>query len=114
MLVHWQESFELGHPVADAEHREVVDLLNKLDALLAGDGPSPTIIDALESLLITLARHFEQECPPYRQILARAQDIHRAWCNSATIPSRDDIRMLAHWWLLHLCHHIHGTAQVAP
>jgi hypothetical protein len=109
MLVHWQKDFELGHPVADAEHREVVDLLNELDICIATGAPPLSIERALEALTSTLARHLAQERIPPHPLLERAEQIRRAWQDEAASPQRDDLRSLAHWWLIHLCCHAQGV-----
>lgn len=104
MLVQWQKDFELGHPTTDAEHREVVDLLNELYVTLDGDAPPDAIDRALDALVHLLASHLhahEEDAP----LVDRARDLHRNWREAATPPRRNDLRTLAHWWLEHLCSH---------
>lgn len=103
MLVQWQRDFELGHPTTDAEHREVVDLLNELYVCLDGDTAPETIDRALNSLVHLLARH-----PCESSVVHHARDLHRNWRECAAAPKRDDLRALAHWWLEHVCSHPHG------
>lgn len=106
MLVQWQKDFEWGHPATDAVHREVVDLLNELDVLLA-EGSSPDAIDrGLDALTQLLASHLpaEADAPP---IVGQVRNLHRNWRETATIPNRRDLRDLAHWWLQHVCDNRH-------
>lgn len=100
MLVQWQKDFEIGHPPTDAEHREVVDLLNELDVGLGADSPAEPVDRALEALSHLLsARHDADEA------LEHLRDLRRAWDQGAPELGRNDLRALAHWWLRHLCTH---------
>jgi hypothetical protein len=111
MLVQWQKDFELGLADADAEHRQVVDLLNELDICLVAGAPPQAIEHTLQALSGTLARHLHLERVPPHPLLERAERLVRAWQDDAASPRRDDLRTLAHWWLIHLCCH---AQQMAP
>lgn len=104
MLVQWQKDFELGHPTTDAEHREVVDLLNELYISVDGDLPPDAIDRALDNLARLLASHMHahQDAAP---VVNHVRDLHRNWREAAAAPKRSDLRTLAHWWLEHLCSH---------
>lgn len=104
MLVQWQKDFELGHPTTDAEHREVVDLLNELYVSLDEDAAPEAIDRALGSLARLLASHLhaQQDAAP---LISHVRDLHRNWREAAAAPNRGDLRILAHWWLEHLCSH---------
>lgn len=104
MLVQWQKDFELGHPTTDAEHREVVDLLNELYVTLDGDPPPDSIDRALGTLSHLLASHLhsQRDAAP---MVDHVRHLHRNWREAAATPDRSDLRILAHWWLEHLCSH---------
>jgi hypothetical protein len=102
MLVPWQKDFELGRPAADAEHREVVDLLNELDVCLADDTPGDDIDRALTELGDLLAHHLEREQAMEAQVVDSLRRLSQG-------QNRSDLRALAYWWLNHLCRH-HGIA----
>ncbi|MCR6629008.1 MAG: hypothetical protein NVV74_02550 [Magnetospirillum sp.] len=105
MLVQWQKDFESGHPAADAEHREVVDLLNELDVCLA-TGAAPAIVDrTLEALIRALARHLAHEQDDSQPELAHIYRLHQDWLRGTATIDRAELRALAHWWLIHLCGH---------
>lgn len=104
MLVQWQKDFELGQPTTDAEHREVVDLLNELDVLLATGSPPEPIDRALEALARLLDSHLHAQ-EGFAPVVGQVRNLHRNWRESATIPNRSDLRALAHWWLQHVCSH---------
>lgn len=102
MLVQWQKDFEWGHPTTDAAHREVVDLLNELDVLSTAGEPPDTIGRALDALVHLLSTHLQthDDAAP---MIGQARDLHRVWQESAAPPAHSDLRLLAHWWLRHLC-----------
>lgn len=104
MLVQWQKDFEWGHPTTDAAHREVVDLLNELDVLLAADAPPEAIDRVLDSLVHLLSTHLQshQDAAP---VVGQVHDLRRMWREKAAPPARSDLRALAHWWMRHLCSH---------
>lgn len=105
MLLQWQRDFELGHPTTDAEHREVVDLLNELYVCLDADTAPEAIDRALDSLVHLLDSHLHarDDAP----VIHHARDLRRNWREAAATPKRDDLRALAHWWLEHVCSHAH-------
>lgn len=49
MLVEWKETYKLGHPGIDAQHRELFDLINQM-----ADAQAP---DQLKPVLMQLYRH---------------------------------------------------------
>lgn len=104
MLVQWQKDFEVGHPAADAEHREVVDLLNELDVCLSADVPRQSIDRALGALAHLLSHHLQDQ-DDAAPVVDRVRDLHRNWRQDNAAPDRSDLRALAHWWLNHLCSH---------
>lgn len=104
MLVQWQKDFELGHPSTDAEHRAVVDLLNELYVTLEEDDAPEAIDRALDSLAHLLVSHLHAHSDA-APLVNRVRDLHRNWREAASAPNRSDLRLLAHWWLEHLCSH---------
>lgn len=104
MLVQWQKDFEWGQPATDAAHREVVDLLNELDVLLAAEAPPEAIDRVLDNLVHLLSTHLQahEDAAP---VVGQVHDLHRMWRERAAPPARSDLRTLAHWWMRHLCSH---------
>lgn len=98
MLVQWQKDFESGHAATDSEHREVVDLLNALDAELRAGAPPEAIDRALDDLARALADHLHAE----HHAVERVHALRRAILDGGE-PDHHDLRALAHWWLEHLC-----------
>lgn len=105
MLLQWQKGFERGQPDADAEHRQIVDLLNELDVCLDSGMPPETIDRALDCLAHVLARHLEAEHVVTDPQARQARRVYESWRNGDISPNRQDLRILAHWWLSRLCQH---------
>lgn len=105
MLVQWQKDFESGHPPIDAEHREVMDLLNELYVTLDGDAAPETLDRTLDALVHLLSRHLHAhgDAPMVDQV----RGLRRNWRETAATPNRNDLRALAHWWLEHVCSDAH-------
>ncbi|HEX6850309.1 MAG TPA: bacteriohemerythrin [Candidatus Polarisedimenticolaceae bacterium] len=61
-------SLEIGIPTVDAEHREQLDRMARLQGAILGGGDPETIADDLESLTDYIDAHFTSE-----QILMREQ-----------------------------------------
>jgi diguanylate cyclase (GGDEF)-like protein/hemerythrin-like metal-binding protein/PAS domain S-box-containing protein len=60
----WQEAYESGEPMIDAEHRELLELGNVLIATAIRQGSASGTLPvqvALDSLLTHVARHFQHE-----------------------------------------------------
>ena len=58
---HWGDSFAVGHPLLDGQHRRLVELINDIDASVRA-ATNPRGLPALMELLrITAREHFRQE-----------------------------------------------------
>ncbi len=61
MLIEWRKEFETGVPDVDHEHRELVDLINRLhDEMVAGAGKA-RVSDFLGEVFARIAAHFALE-----------------------------------------------------
>lgn len=98
MLLQWQKEFEVGVAPIDNTHRAVVDLLNELDVALTAGSPQAVVDRALDELSQLLAEHLHDR----QDALARVQRLRRRQ-DDADDNSRRDLKILAHWWLAHLC-----------
>ncbi|WP_306590821.1 bacteriohemerythrin [Geothrix sp. 21YS21S-4] len=56
-FLRWRRQFELGLEPIDAQHRELVDALQRLEGLLAGEGGA-----AVDEELASVARHLVRHC----------------------------------------------------
>jgi diguanylate cyclase (GGDEF)-like protein/hemerythrin-like metal-binding protein len=57
----WQEAYESGHPLIDAEHRELFDLANKLIDVSLAEDRRHEFNAALDRLIAHVRKHFADE-----------------------------------------------------
>jgi len=60
MLIEWSSEFEIGNPAVDREHRELVERINRLPAVLDAE-PGASTRALLEDLYAGIAAHFALE-----------------------------------------------------
>ena len=62
-LVHlpWRDTYALGHPVIDAQHKAMLNLSNDLLDLVASEAGAPRIDAAMGALLQHIRIHFSEE-----------------------------------------------------
>jgi hemerythrin len=60
-LIEWQDSFKTGIPSLDYEHREMIELLNRLYVDLAGDGSRENVVAFLGEVYARISAHFALE-----------------------------------------------------
>lgn len=60
-LIEWHDEFKTGIPALDYEHREMINLLNRLYIDLAGDGSRENIIAFLGEVYARISAHFALE-----------------------------------------------------
>ena len=111
----WSEALALQQPRMDTTHREFVDLLSALDAVLDGDvGP---IDDALEHLVEHTEEHFAQEerwmaalgfapenCHAFQHahVLQVLREVNSIWRNEADLAVvRQLVGELTKWFPAH-------------
>ena len=94
-LVHlpWHEGYSLGHPLIDAQHKELLNLSNRL-LDLTGAGANQEVVEAaLDELLDHVMLHFKDEEATMQEIgypeLKAHQSIHQQLLDSASQMRRD-------------------------
>lgn len=60
-LLEWRKDFETGIDDVDHEHRELVDLINRLHDELGGDAPAATVSAFLGEVFARISAHFALE-----------------------------------------------------
>jgi hemerythrin-like metal-binding protein len=60
-LIEWKPEFSLGVPQVDAEHRELIDLINRLHQETQSHHRDTKMVDFLEELYASTKRHFAHE-----------------------------------------------------
>ena len=57
----WKEDFSVGNRAVDHEHRELIDLVNRLDAVVSGGGDTEEVEAAFGDLYRAISSHFALE-----------------------------------------------------
>jgi hemerythrin-like metal-binding protein len=60
-LLEWREDFSVGVPAVDHEHRELIDLINRLHDQLVGPVSESSIDEFLGEIYARIAAHFALE-----------------------------------------------------
>jgi len=114
--IEWQDSFRVGEPVIDEQHRGLVDLINALD-------DDVQVGFVLDQLTLYVAEHFRFEEALMAEKEMAGLDAHKRqhrefeeWLAASKqayrtggITLRDNIRTYLNAWLIG---HIKGTDQV--
>lgn len=73
----WEERYEVGHLILDAQHRHIIDLINALRAAAAGEGLE-TVDVVLPHFVRFIENHFETEEAILRQVAYPGVEEHAA------------------------------------
>jgi hemerythrin len=60
-LLHWKEQYSVGIDAVDYEHKELIDLINRLHAEFSAKGVSPSVEAFFGDLLKAISAHFALE-----------------------------------------------------
>ena len=60
-LIEWKDEFSVGVPDVDHEHRELIELINRLHAAMSGENATLTVLDFLGEIYAHVAAHFALE-----------------------------------------------------
>lgn len=77
-LIEWKSEFSLGIPRVDAEHQELIDLINRFHKNVHLGEHDGTMIDFLDGLYTSAARHFAHEELMMQARRYTAYEEHRA------------------------------------
>ncbi len=109
MIAIWDSRFSVGNALADAEHRQVISILNEVEIARSVGAPPEVVEKALESLVRTINTHFARDHAPrggHAAMAASAQRVLDSWRNH--IPGALDRRVLvnlARRWIDHMGRH---------
>jgi diguanylate cyclase (GGDEF)-like protein/hemerythrin-like metal-binding protein len=111
----WQQAFELGLPLVDAEHQGVVVALNRVVSAVSSRGDVASVLGALEALLEATRAHFETEerlmtASGYDGLSAHAAEHRNLLGDLEVLRTTTDfgggvtitLRHLEHWLLGHI------------
>jgi hypothetical protein len=82
MIAMWDARFSVGNALADAEHRQVISILNEIDVAMKVGAPPVVVEKALETLARTIDAHFAHDERPrgdHAAISASAHRLLEAW-----------------------------------
>jgi len=60
-LIEWKESFSVGVAAVDAEHRDLIELINDLHGLIREGGDQDEVVAALGQIFAQISGHFALE-----------------------------------------------------
>ena len=60
-LITWKDEFSLGVASVDLEHRELVELINGLDAAMQEHAAQTTVVETLGEIYVRISAHFALE-----------------------------------------------------
>ena len=77
-LIAWRKEFETGIPDVDHEHRELVDLINRLHEHMAGAVDRTRVTEFLGEVFARIAAHFALEESIMRKHAYDEYEVHKA------------------------------------
>jgi hemerythrin-like metal-binding protein len=60
-LINWRDEFRIGIDAIDHEHREMIALINDLDAAMQGEASHGAVVGTLGEILARISAHFALE-----------------------------------------------------
>ena len=60
-LITWRDEFSVGVAAIDLEHRELIELINKLDAAMQENATQSTVVETLGEIYARISAHFALE-----------------------------------------------------
>ena len=81
-LINWKDEYTLGIDAVDHEHREMIELINDLDASMQRDASHATVVATLGEIYARITMHFALEerimrDAGYEDIASHKQDHER-------------------------------------
>ena len=77
-LIEWRKEFETGIPDVDHEHRELVDLINRLHEHMASGADQARVAEFLGEVFARIAAHFALEESIMRKHAYDEYEAHKA------------------------------------
>ncbi|MBI3446544.1 MAG: hypothetical protein HY055_14600 [Magnetospirillum sp.] len=102
MIAIWDKRLSVGDSVLDAEHRQVISLLNEIAVASSVGAPAIIIQKALESLSRAIDRHFARDEYPHGEHAAIAALARRLCEAGPPTADRRALMNLARRWLDHM------------
>ncbi|MBT8103325.1 MAG: bacteriohemerythrin [Gammaproteobacteria bacterium] len=77
-LIEWRDEFSVGVASVDLEHRELIDLINDLHALLGDNASADAVVSMLGEIFAQISAHFALEEKYMRDTRYPLLDAHKA------------------------------------
>ena len=74
----WNETLSVGHPVLDAQHRQLMDTMSELHGTLTQGGAIARAAEVLDVLLEQARHHFATEEELMRESGYQGLDLHKS------------------------------------
>jgi hypothetical protein len=110
MIAIWENRLSTGNSIIDAEHRQVLNLLNELDVAFAVGAPGVVVERALDTLVRAIERHFARDGLPasrrggdHAAIASTARKLLQDWRDGAIHSiDRRTLLNLGRRWICHI------------
>ena len=76
--IDWKDYYNVGEPSLDTEHKEVLEIINKLYAAMLNGTENRTTKDVLERLIQYTLNHFKHEEEVMLEVGYRGFEAHKA------------------------------------
>jgi hemerythrin-like metal-binding protein len=125
MYIHWDKSYETGHPLIDAEHRLLVMLFRKLDVAIKTHQPDATTARIVVEVRKFVEFHFASEenlmsetnfpgfaahVAAHSELMTEAQLMMSKLATHREYPD-DVLTFLNRWLIEHIAHHDQEVAR---
>ena len=77
-LIEWKDEFSVGVASVDLEHRELIELINDLHALIGDNASADEVVSMLGEIFAQISAHFALEEKYMRETRYRFLDEHKA------------------------------------
>jgi methyl-accepting chemotaxis protein len=117
LLIPWQSNYSVGIKVMDAQHQQLVNMINRLHAALKRGEGSKATESILKDLIQYTKFHFDAEeelmakanypglaaqKEAHKQLVAKALDAQRRWTAGDMTVSQELLQQLLHWLPTHI------------
>lgn len=115
-LIEWKDQFKVGIPDVDHEHRQLIELINRLHDAMSGGEADMSVADFLGEIHAHVAAHFALEekimrdrhydqyqdhKQDHERLLDEISDIQDGWEEEEFYDDAQFARILQHWFSEH-------------
>ncbi len=112
--VTWNDCYSVGDRLLDAQHREIIQTIDRLYLPMQGATPGLAAERILDSLIRCTRAHFDHEEARQKEIVFAHAESHKALHDAmlqrmldlrarlTSLPACDVLEFLRNWWLSHI------------